>query len=160
MVKKIMGLMIVVLLLFSLAACNPSEKDEMDIPFELSDKTMNYFDTDGREVLMQIVNSLDELTQLLVENEFSISPMYEEFFFDDGALVLYGLTHPKNWQYSIDKITIEGTKLFLHQILDAQKDASGALIGVGVDASSFFLIEVNKADVGDAVELEIKTTTK
>lgn len=66
----------------------------MKIPFELSNKTTNYFDTDERETLLQIVNSLDELTQLLVGNEFSISPMYEEFFFDDRVLVLYGLTHP------------------------------------------------------------------
>lgn len=159
MVKKT-GLLIILLQLFLLVACNNPKEDEMKIPFELSDKARNYFDTDRREILPQTVNSLDELTQLLEEKEFSITPMYEELFFEDSALVIYGFTHPVNWQYSIDKITIEGTTLFLHQILDAPKDSSGALIGFGVNRSSLFLFEVNKEDIGEAVEVLIKNTTK
>lgn len=73
--------MIVVLLLILLAACNPSEDSEKSIPLKLSIIITDYFDTDERESLVEIVESLDELTELMGEKAFHVAPMYKDIIF-------------------------------------------------------------------------------
>ena len=150
MFKKLTGLIITVLLLFLLAACNPSEEDEMNIPFEINDKTTNYFDADGREVLLQMVNSLDELTQLLVENEFSISPMYEESFFEEYTLILYFFVAEVYNELDIT-IKAEDGSLSLYKTFDLPD-------GLGLTAERFwaFMIEIKNIDIVNFTQIKIK----
>lgn len=150
MLKKLTGLIITVLLLFLLAACNPSEEDEMNIPFEINDKTTNYFDADGREVLLQMVNSLDELTQLLVENEFSISPMYEESFFEEYTLILYFFVAEVYNELDIT-IKAEDGSLSLNKTFDLPD-------GLGLTAERFwtFMIEIKNIDIVNFTQIKIK----
>jgi len=150
MFKKLTGLIITVLLLFLLAACNPSEEDEMNIPFEINDKTTNYFDADGREVLLQMVNSLDELTQLLVENEFSISPMYEESFFEEYTLILYFFVAEVYNELDIT-IKAEDGSLSLYKTFDLSD-------GLGLTAERFwtFMIEIKNIDIVNFTQIKIK----
>ncbi|MFA7417341.1 MAG: hypothetical protein WCZ19_02250 [Acholeplasma sp.] len=150
MFKKLTGLIITVLLLFLLAACNPSEEDEMNIPFEINDKTTNYFDADGREVLLQMVNSLDELTQLLVENEFSILPMYEESFFEEYTLILYFFVAEVYNELDIT-IKAEDGSLSLYKTFDLPD-------GLGLTAERFwtFMIEIKNIDIVNFTQIKIK----
>lgn len=150
MFKKLTGLIITVLLLFLLAACNPSEEGEMNIPFEINDKTTNYFDADGREVLLQMVNSLDELTQLLVENEFSISPMYEESFFEEYTLILYFFVAEVYNELDIT-IKAEDGSLSLYKTFDLPD-------GLGLTAERFwtFMIEIKNIDIVNFTQIKIK----
>ena len=150
MFKKLTGLIITVLLLFLLAACNPSKEDEMNIPFEINDKTTNYFDADGREVLLQMVNSLDELTQLLVENEFSISPMYEESFFVEYTLILYFFVAEVYNELDIT-IKAEDGSLSLYKTFDLPD-------GLGLTAERFwtFMIEIKNIDIVNFTQIKIK----
>lgn len=150
MFNKITGLIITVLLLFLLAACNPSEEDEMNIPYEINDKTTNYFDADGREVLLQMVNSLDELTQLLVENEFSISPMYEESFFEEYTLILYFFVAEVYNELDIT-IKAEDGSLSLYKTFDLPD-------GLGLTAERFwtFMIEIKNIDIVNFTQIKIK----
>lgn len=150
MVKRLTRLMIAVLILFSLAACNPSEEDEMNIPFEISDKTTDYFDTDGREVLLRMVNSLDELTKLLGENEFLISPMYEESFFETHTLVLYFFVAEIYNELAIT-IKVEGDSLSLYKTFDLPDGA-----GLTAERPWTFMIEIKNIDTVNLAQVKIK----
>ena len=151
MVKKILilGVMVVMALslTLSLAGCGEKEEaKELLIPFVLSDKTTDYFST---EPLLQLVNSYEELTALLMEKEFTISPMYEEAFFDENSLVLYFFT--VGIYNEILEISLEAKKDII--VIYVQYDLPG---GMGMDALRpwAFLIEVDKADLADLTILQ------
>lgn len=141
MVKKIIGLMIGALLLFSLAAC---KEDEMKISFELSNKTTNYFDTDERETLLQIVNSLDGLTQLMGEKEFDISQMYEESFFENKVLILYFFIESTDVQFEIKLEKVDSDTLKVEKVYDLGDGTPNTIV-----VPYTFIIEVSKDDIAE-----------
>src|SRR5690554_1436999 len=144
MVKKIIGLMIGVLLLFSLVACNTSKEDEMKIPFELSNKTTNYFDTDERESLLQIVNSLDELAQLMDQKYFNISPNYEEVFFENKVLILYFFIESTDVQFEIKIEKVNFDTLKVVKTYDLGDGTANTIV-----VPYAFIIEVSKDDMAE-----------
>lgn len=140
-VQKIIGLIIVVLLIFLVASCN-SFKGEINIPFELSNKTTNYFDTDKREVLLIIIKSLDELTQLMDEKEFDISPMYEEGFFKTKVLILYFFIESTDVQFELKVSKIDSDTLEVVKVYDLGDGTANTIV-----VPHTFIIELSKKDV-------------
>ena len=149
--KKIIGLMIGVLLLFSLAACNTSKEDEMKIPFELSNKTTNYFDTDERETLLQIVNSLDGLTQLMVEKEFDILQMYEGSFFENKVLILYFFIESTDVQFEIKLEKVDSDTLKVEKVYDLGDGTPNTIV-----VPYAFIIEVSKDDIAENSNIKLE----
>lgn len=148
MVKKIIGLMIGALLLFSLSACNLQE-DEMNIPFEISDKTTNYFDTDEREILLQMVNSLDELIQLMGKKEFDISPMYEEGFFENKVLILYFIIESTDVHFEIKLQKDDSDTLKVKKVYDLGDGTANTIV-----VPYTFIIELSKMDITEISNIE------
>ncbi len=142
--KKIIGLMIGILLLFSLAACNTPEGDEMKIPFKLSNKTTNYFDTDERETLLQIVTSLDGLTRVMGEKEFDISQMYEEDFFENKVLILYFFIESTDVQFEIKLEKVDSDTLKVEKVYDLGDGTPNTIV-----VPYAFIIEVSKDDIAE-----------
>ncbi|MFA5719807.1 MAG: hypothetical protein WC939_01960 [Acholeplasmataceae bacterium] len=148
MVKKVIGLMIGMLLLFSLVAC---KEDEMKIPFELSNRITNYFDTDERETLLQIVNSLDGLTQLMGEKEFDISQMYEESFFENKVLILYFFIESTDVQFEIKLEKVDSDTLKVEKVYDLGDGTPNTIV-----VPYAFIIEVSKDDIAENSNIKLE----
>jgi len=121
------------------------------VPPENTDRTTDYFTPVnlGREDLLRLVSSLDDLNQLLSEKHFTISPMYDEAFFEKHALVLYFFVSSN---YNELEITIEAEND--HLILYRKYDYPGG-IGLPLTRPWTFFIEVNKADIVGITEVKV-----
>lgn len=147
---SLIGILVMIISVFALMGCFP--EPENTIPYELGKKTTDYFEDnlDTWEELLVLIESMDELIQVMQENEFKISPMYEESFFEDHVLILYfyieGIANDMELRLRIEDNTLCISKKF--DMINGQGDTALR--------AWTFMIEIKKADIPGVTEVEIK----
>jgi len=156
----VIGLAIAVLLLFSLAACNPPEEDEpmgTQIPFEEVVFGGNFVGLNGDEEFSAIIRSQQELTVFFNGhnvNWASDTPIWERFdgeFFESKALLLHFFwATSTDFTFSVEDVRINNAELKLYLIGSYYGDTLN-------DAVQFAatVVEVNKSDITDVTDFEV-----
>lgn len=116
------------------------EESVKKVAFELGNKTTDYFEVDGRGQLLKMVESMDELAQLMAEKQFSISPTYDAAFFEEHALILFFFTESTDAQFGIElKKTDSETLTIVKKYIDEA--------GNTIPVPHAFIMELNKTDI-------------
>lgn len=130
-------------------AINAVEEGKV-ISFTISDKTTDYYANGKRQQLFKLIKSFDELAQLLSDENFTISPPYDEQFFEDKVLLIYFFT--SNIYNDLEVIMkTNGESLDLYILYDLPN-------GLAMDAERnwVFLIEIEKIYTLDTKTVQIK----
>lgn len=149
--KKLMGIAIVVLLLFSvvsLAACT-DEEENMEINFSIGYTNLNVGDLSEHD-LSSVVKTFDEWENIRSKRTYlsELDSKYTEQFFSSNSLIVYAFQ--KGWginQLEIVGINKNGKELFI--------DIEINLGIMEVISGGIVIIEVKKADIAGANSLQI-----
>lgn len=164
MIKKIFGLMIAVLLPFSLTGCNSGIK--FNVAYDARGG-FGYKDTDDGIVMgmLELADSAQELRDLCSEwnnpsfdentesfsSEFSQKiRSYDEPYFNDNILIIYSFERGHSRETKITSINVDGDYLNINA---RYNDIRGAFTD---EAFNWLIIlEASKADIADATTVQI-----
>ncbi len=154
MTKRLLVITMLLITIFTLvgvSACSQNKEGNMStITYELGNKTTDYFDVDDRRQLLKMVKSADELAQLIEEEQFSISPIYGDSFFETKTLVLYFFTSN---QYNDLTLEVTATKKILEIYLKYDMPNG---IAMEAERNWAFFIEIAYEDVSEISDVQIK----
>lgn len=139
--KKYKKIIMALLLQFSLLGCNQIEENPT-IGFELGTRTTNYFDIQGRDSLLELVTSVPELIDVMNEKEFYVTPMYEEDFFENKALILWFFTASNDRKFDIKLEKIDENTVKIKRVYEPGVEAPNTIV-----VHKKFFIELSTEDI-------------